>query len=54
VFGSTRTAAEWLAPLHAEKTGTLLDPARFDAALQKARTIRAAPLPSSSRASGQR
>lgn len=54
VFGTTRNAAEWLAPLHAEKTGTLLDPTRFDAALQKARTIRAAPLPSASRASGHR
>jgi hypothetical protein len=42
VFASTRAAADWLTVPHAERTGTVLEPASFDAALQRARTLRSA------------
>jgi hypothetical protein len=42
VFASTRAAADWLPIPHAERTGTVLEPASFDAAMQQARTLDAA------------
>ena len=42
VFASTREAADWLPGPHAERTGIVLDRARFNAALQAAREIKAA------------
>jgi hypothetical protein len=42
VFASTRAAAEWLPTPHRERTGTVIDPARFDAAMQRARVLESA------------
>lgn len=52
VFANTREAAGWLVGPHGQRTGTMLDAARFDEALQRCRTIRSA-VPAL-RASGQR
>jgi len=52
VFASTRAAADWLAVPHAERTGTVLDPASFDAALQRARVLES--VAPGARASGSR
>lgn len=52
VFGSTREAAGWLPGPHVQRTGTTLDAARFDAALQQSRVLRSAT--PSIRASGTR
>jgi len=36
VFATTRAVADWLPVPHAERTGTVLEPASFDAAMQRA------------------
>ena len=51
-FATTREAAAWLIGPHTQRTGTNLDAAHFDAALQQSRIRKSAT--SSMRASGQR